>query len=1030
MRLHLRGSRSLLILFPVVLLLVSVWGTHTRAWAQSAAASGQIVGQVLDPSAGSVGGGEVTVRNTNTNFTRTTTSDSEGRYAIPELPLGPYEVTVKAAGFAENTQDAYVTLGSSVSSNFRLTVAPTSQTAEVVTADAPGIEPTRTATKSILTDLQIHELPSNGRRLQNFVVDTPQALIEPECRGFSISGQKGIYANISIDGGDYDSTWGCGIRARSESAPAFSLGAIDEVQVVRNTFSAEFGRSTGGIIQLSTKSGTNRFHGDAFELARDGALSTLDAFGRQSINADNQFGGTFGGPIIKDRTFFFIAPEFQIASKPISVVYGLTTAAQSAPGAVALLAAAPPTGFNAISNAQSVITRIDHEFSADNQFFGRFDFARTLQTNSPGATNLSTGLGIASTSTAAASNQVTQPDSDYTILGQLSSTLSNTHLNELRFQFSREIRPRILLGSGPQVTITNIATYGTPPAGSWGNEGFASTDNRYQLVENFSIVSGAHTAKFGVDYQRIAGWALYDQNAGGTYTFTNLSNYLNRIPSQYTQFTGNGSVNLTINEVAGYAQDEWRILPGVTITPGLRYEAQLNPNYYPATAPQSRYPGATSIPDDLDMFAPRLGVAWDVGNAGKTVIRAGGGLYYAPTYMSMFAQSVLFNGGNPDRAYSVSITNPSATASNPVNPISTAFQDVGVNLGTAPLNNLPVFTPSQFSTLEANGAGLNSVSYMSPNFRNPYALQWQISGEHEIARGVTVSENFTYINTNDIARERDTNLAAPVASSSLTYNAANCPYCGIPGLDLYNTLGNPRPNPAYGVATITESADHSLYRGFTTTLNVRRSHFTWDLYYTRSWNFTSEDAERGFTSIRYDDVSDLQSEYAHSNIDEPNQFWTNGVYNFPLGFEAGFSMRFTSGRPFNAVTGLDENGDGQNTDRPIINGVLIPRNAYRNYGFKDIDLRVQKNFALPNEKGGIAVSAEFFNLTNFANVQLAGAQLTYGLGETWVGGASPVLTNVGPQPTFGQLKNAQGQYIQTNTAGDPFQAQLGLRYSF
>jgi hypothetical protein len=986
-------------------LTAGMWGTHTVVWAQSAAATGQIVGLVQDPSSASVGEATVTIRNTNTNFTRITTTDGEGRYAISELPLGPYQVTVKANGFAESTGETYVTLGSSVSSNFHITVAPTTQSAEVVTADAPGIEPTRTATKSILTDLQIHELPSNGRRLQNFVIDTPQALIEPECRGFSISGQKGIYSNISIDGGDYDSTWGCGIRARSESAPAFSLGAIEEVQVVRNTFSAEFGRSTGGIIQLSTKSGTNRFHGDAFELARDGALSALDAFGHQSINADHQFGGSLGGPIIKDRTFFFVAPEFQIASKPITVVYTLDNSA----GAAALLQAAPPTGFTAISDSQSVISRIDHQFTSNNQFFGRFDFARTLQTNNPGATNLSTGLGIASTSSAAASNQVTQPDSDYTILGQLSTTLSTTHLNELRFQFSREVRPRINLGTGPQVTITNVATYGPPPAGSWGNEGFASTDNRYQLVENFSIVSGAHTAKFGVDYQRIDGQAQYNQNAGGTYTFTNLSNYLNRIPSQYTQFTGSGSINLTIHEIAAYAQDEWRILPGVTITPGLRYEAQLNPNYFSATSFQNRYPGATSIPDDTTMFAPRLGVAWDIGNAGKTVLRAGGGLYYAPTYMSMFAQSILFNGGNPDRAYSVSITN---ATNNQVNPISTAFQQVGVNLATAPLNNLPVFTPSEFATLQANGTGLNSVSYISPNFRNPYALQWQVSGEHEIARGITVSENFTYVNTNDIARERDTNLPAPTPSPN------------IPGLNLYTGA---RPNAAFGVATITESADHSLYRGFTTTLNVRRSHFTWDLYYTRSWNFTSEDSERGFTSIRYADVSNLQSEYAYSNIDEPNQFWTNGVYNFPLGFEAGFSMRFTSGRPLNAVAGKDVNGDGQNTDRPIINGVLMQRNAFRNYGFKDIDLRAQKNFVLPNERGTIALSVEFFNLTNFANVQLAGPQLTYGLGDQIIGNT---LVHAGPLPAFDQLKNAQGQYIQTNSAGDPFQAQLGLRYSF
>src|ERR1700691_3833269 len=257
------------ILFFVALLLAGIWQGPNVLWAQSAAAAGQIVGQVLDPSSGAVAGAEVTVRNANTNYTRTATTDGEGRYAIPELPLGPYEVAIKAAGFATGAQEAYVSLGASVSSNFHLSVQSATQTTEVVAADAPGIEPTRSATKSILTDLQIHELPSEGRRLQNFVVDTPQALIEPECRGFSISGQKGIYSNIAIDGGDYDSTWGCGIRAPSESGPAFSLGAIQEIQVVRNTFSAEFGRSTGGVIQLSTKSGTNSFHGTAFELNRD-----------------------------------------------------------------------------------------------------------------------------------------------------------------------------------------------------------------------------------------------------------------------------------------------------------------------------------------------------------------------------------------------------------------------------------------------------------------------------------------------------------------------------------------------------------------------------------------------------------------------------------------------------------------------------------------------------------------------------------------------------------------------------------------
>src|SRR5205085_5510579 len=137
-----------------------------------------------------------------------------------------------------------------------------------------------------------------------------------------------------------------------------------------------------------------------------------------------------------------------------------------------------------------------------------------------------------------------------------------------------------------------------------------------------------------VDYQRIAGTAAYDQTAGGAYTFNTLADYVNLRPAIYTQFTGSGSVDLAIHELSAYIQDEWRVRPGLTVSPGFRYEAQFNPGYYAATAPQKRFPLATSIPNDVGMFAPRFGIAWDVNNSGRTIVRAGGGLFYAATYAS------------------------------------------------------------------------------------------------------------------------------------------------------------------------------------------------------------------------------------------------------------------------------------------------------------------------------------------------------------------------------------------------------------
>ena len=474
-------------------------------WSQSAANSGQVVGQVLDPSKAAVAGVQVTVRNKDTNLQRTTTTDYAGRYAVTLLPLGSYTISVNAPGLQAGAQEVYLTLGSTITANFDMSMQPMSASLEV-TAQELTLEPTRPAPKSILTDLQIHNLPSNGRRLQNLVIQTPTALIEPECRGYSVSGQKGIYGNVSIDGGDYNSTWSCGLRGRSESAPTFGLEALREIHVVRNTFSSEFGRSTGGQINMSTKSGTNQFHGSSFYLVRDGSLSAEDAFARSPIARVHQFGGSLGGPLIKDRTFFFTSPEFQDGSKPIQVIYPLldSQGVRNTPAAQALLAVAPEGDFSAVSNSQSVINRIDHNFSEAHSLFGRFDFTRTYATNSPGATTLSTGLSLASTTNSAESFQTNLIDRNYTIMGQFTSILSNSHLNELRLQFSREIRPRAPQGVGPQVNVSNsgstVAIYWPQATGlSWGNVGFASTDNRYHFVDNFSIVSGAHTTKFGVD---------------------------------------------------------------------------------------------------------------------------------------------------------------------------------------------------------------------------------------------------------------------------------------------------------------------------------------------------------------------------------------------------------------------------------------------------------------------------------------------------------------------------------------------------
>ena len=227
-----------------------------------------------------------------------------------------------------------------------------------------------------------------------------------------------------------------------------------------------------------------------------------------------------------------------------------------------------------------------------------------------------------------------------------------------------------------------------------------------QLVNNFSIVHGGHSVKLGFDFSRVTGNMLFKPGANALYLFNSLDSYLAREPLQYQQFIGTGDLDLGMDMLAFYVQDEWRPLPGLTLTPGFRYEAQFNPDYLEPTAPVSRFSQATSIPDDTGMFAPRLGIAWDIGNANKTVLRAGGGLFYGATHLGLLAQSILFNGGNPELASRVLVTH--------LPGLQEAFSVIGSALPTAPLNQLPTFTAAQVGDFFGDSA-TPSLVLKAPN---------------------------------------------------------------------------------------------------------------------------------------------------------------------------------------------------------------------------------------------------------------------------------------------------------------------------
>jgi hypothetical protein len=992
-------------------MLALIAGIPPAAAAQTAANSGQIVGQLVDASGAAIVGAEVTVHSDATNLTRKATSDAAGRYAVSLLPLGSYRVTATAGGLAPATQTISVTLGVSVSANFTLGVAGVSEDVQVGGRNG-GIDRTGTQGKAVLTDLQLQNLPASGRRVRSLFYLTPATQVEPECGGFAISGQKGLFTNINVDGGDYTNTHWCG---HVEFSPTFSIEALQEFQVLRSTFSAEFGRSTGGIINMTTKSGSNALRGTGFYLFRNDAMTADDPFGRQAIGVGQQFGGSVGGSLKKDRTFFFVAPEFQYNTKPVEILYSTldTQNVRSTAGAQALLAVAPEDSLDALSQSQSIVTRIDHRVGERHNLMGRFDYIRNRVTDNVGSVVMSQGLGADSITNRALSNQVLLTNrNDVTGMLQLSSVLSSRFLNEARVQVTHEFRPWNTNSSDPEVTVRNagatVAIYGAQATGlSYGNIGYQFDDVRYQFVDNLSFVTGAHTAKFGVDSNLVNGETTFNAGWNGIYTFNSLSDYLARRPFDYRQFAGTGALDTTIQQVAFYVQDEWRLRPGLTISPGFRYEMAFLPNYQAATVPGNRFPLATSIPDDRDLVAPRLGLVWDPRNNGKTIIRAASGIFYPSPYMPVFEQSILSNGGNPDLSSLVIIP----TTGN-ANAVNDAFRAFGIDLASADLAHLPVFTTAQLNQLQApeNRVG-QTVNYINPNFRLPRATHVRVSLEHQIANGLIASVDFTNINTSRIARVRNINLAPPVpdATGRPVYTAAR-PY-----------------GPQFGVVQVTEPSARSNYHGMTAGLSAKRRLFILDAYYTLGYSHSHDDTERGISSVVFDDAYNLNNEYSWSNIDQRHQFAANALVFLPHQIELSSTVRVNSGRPFSAQVGTDLNRDGVLRDRPVIDGVVIPRNTYRNKGFSQVDLRVQRGFNLPGSARAI-VSLELFNLFNAANVEVGSANMVYGPGTVLQNG---VLVSQAPPANFGQVKDANGNYLLNSTLRTaPFQAQFGLRLQF
>ncbi len=666
-----------------VCMTVAWFAAAGSGWAQSQAGTGAIVGTVYDASNAVVPGAEVTAVARDTGFTRSVTTNEAGQYRIILLPPGNYTVNVKHSGFKAFKAEVEVTVGSTKNVDANLSVGAATETVEVTASVV--VETTASTSDALINQRSISALPINGRRFHDFVTLTPTVQIEPSRNGISFAGQRGINANVTIDGADYNQPFFGGIRGGERANTAFSIPqeAIQEFQVVAYGYSAEFGRSTGGILNAVTKSGTNDWHGSAFWYGRFSDLSTKDAFNRQALDNQHQFGGSFGGPIARDKAFFFLSFEDQQINNPRNVIFPtlapITTTTVVPAASFPFLSEAfnfydaLQGPFTQTNDAITALGKLDYQFNANHRASVRYHFSENEALNA-----VATGEQIAPETTAAISNNGTEGDRTHTIQGHWTGTFSSSVVNELRAQWAKEERPR---------TANNLQTSVQSTIGTYGTRNFLPTtqhDKRVQIADSLNWSVGRHNLKFGGDFNWLRasqffkfdqfgiflptnpgacstssatnpggniGWILRVMSVGSDPAATGAcadpANRFDHTNVSYRVNIGNGLQDIEGHELAFFVHDTWRLHPRFTINAGLRWEGYWNPEpdvsntalyntVRAATMPLGGFDPAI-IPDQTDQFAPRLGFAWDPWGNSKTVIRANGGIYYARTPLLLYA---------------------------------------------------------------------------------------------------------------------------------------------------------------------------------------------------------------------------------------------------------------------------------------------------------------------------------------------------------------------------------------------------------
>ncbi|HUI56680.1 MAG TPA: TonB-dependent receptor [Bryobacteraceae bacterium] len=1002
----MRQSNLLQKLAPAGFALLVLLAVAAVAAFGQTAGSATITGTLTDPSGAVIPAASVTVKNTDTGIERAIQTNEAGIYVAPFLQPGHYEVRAAKAGFATIVRkDLTLQVGQTLTVSLSLTVQAAQQEV-TVTGQAPVVDPEKTENSQVVSEAAVSNLPIAGRRWDAFVLLTPNVTTDGTSGLVSYRGISGLYNSNTVDGANNNQAFFSEARGRALSgAYVYSMDSIKEYQVSASNYSAELGQSAGGVVNAVTKSGANDLHGDLFYYLRYPSFNALDSYSKskaiytQPIHQWQQFGASVGGPAIKDKLFYFATYDGSRKVNPVaytSSIYSPSVTAQACPAQVTASQCSAANAFlygqqgtfPRATNQDVGFGRLDYQATTRNHFSSSLDF---MNYRAPNAYSTSPTYNNSSLST-----NGSYIFHERIFVANWDSTLSSTAINNLRFQWGRDLEAAGSNGTAPYVNLSGLMTYGENYALPRTAE---PDEHRIQVSDTLSKVYGRHTFKTGLDFNFIHELMINLYNGTGQYGYTGtaLQAFQNWVLDAYGINTGDGKtgkhwtsftqVNDPVthvgkddfynNDYAAFFEDSWKANAKLTVNMGLRYDV--------STIPQPSMPNTTSPLTTLytstihipkDQFAPRIGAAWQV--TPKTVVRTGYGIFYAKTTNTTYYATRAENGVIQQTFNCTTTTCPTLTFPNVI------FSPPGPPMA-APFAG--ALTPQV--TAFAPGSNTAWTRGQSPDWLNPRTHQGDVTFERQLPGGLSGSAAYVVSRGLRLPIFLDANLAP--STTTKTYDI----------LDITGATTQTYTVPFYTARIDTNTGGifvgysdvNSWYNSMAITLRRPMRHgLEFTVNYTLSKSFDGGQvvgSSGTFNGTDYPiDPKNRKLEYALSDLDQRQRFVANavwmpsakGIANRPArlildGWAFSTIVTMSTGQPVTPYLasypsgGVDYGITGGVSYAGATNGRAgwLPRNAFTAPGFHNVDFRLGRQFAF-TERLKLSLIGEAFNLFNHTNV--------------------------------------------------------------